>query len=60
MRLLQLLQLNSNVLIIEILQTIKNVILKKIYSSIGVFTVTSVTEIEKISKKCIVSAVTVL
>ena len=43
MRLLQLLQLNSNVLIIEILQTIKNVILKKIYSSIGVFTVTSVT-----------------
>ena len=43
MRLLQLLQLNSNILIIEILQTIKNVILKKIYSSIGVFTVTSVT-----------------
>lgn len=43
MRLLQLLQLNSNVLIIEILQTIKIVILKKIYSSIGVFTVTSVT-----------------
>ena len=50
MRLLQLLQLNVNVLIIEILQTIKNVILKKIYSSIGVFTVTSVTEIEKILK----------
>ena len=43
MRLLQLLQLNVNVLITEILQTIKNVILKKIYSSIGVFTVTSVT-----------------
>lgn len=43
MRLLQLLQLNSNVLIIEILQTIKIVILKKIYSSIGIFTVTSVT-----------------
>ena len=50
MRLLQLLQLNSNVLITEILQTIKIVILKKIYSSIGVFTVTSVTEIEKILK----------
>ena len=50
MRLLQLLQLNVNVLIIEILQTIKNVILKKIYSSIGVFTVTSVTEIKNIDE----------
>ena len=50
MRLLQLLQLNSNVLITEILQTIKIVILKKIYSSIGVFTVTSVTEIKNIDE----------